>query len=124
MQYERRQVRRSLDKAGQAAFLALGMGFASLFGFAANSCFTFCPDGIGINLIEIGCISEDIRAVRPRDRDEDGGFDQQTREGSFVGSADECDHKTQVGDYASSLNRTTGFQRLAARGSVWLELKC
>ena len=38
-------------------------------------------DGIGIDLIEIGCIPEDIRAVRPRIRDEDGGFDQQTREG-------------------------------------------
>jgi hypothetical protein len=43
MQYERRQVRRSLEKAGQAAFLALGMGYASLFAFAANPCFTFCP---------------------------------------------------------------------------------
>jgi hypothetical protein len=43
MQYERRQVRRSLEKAGQAAFLALGMGFASLFALAADFCFTFCP---------------------------------------------------------------------------------
>jgi hypothetical protein len=53
MRYERRQVRRSLEKAGQAAFLALGMGFASLIRLRCELLFHLLPDGIGIDLIGV-----------------------------------------------------------------------